>query len=66
MEVDKESDKKSDILPHWMVAHALLKKEITEAEKYHNLLTWLKSYFFAFLKNGGHFVFVFFLVNNNA
>ena len=32
---------KSDIKPHWMTAHARLKNEFTEDEKYHNLMTWL-------------------------
>ena len=36
------SDQKSDILPHWMAAHACLKNEFTEDEKYHNLMSWLK------------------------
>ena len=30
---------KSDIYPHWMAAHARLKNEFTEGEKYHNLMT---------------------------
>ena len=41
MEADEESDQKSDILPHWMAAHAHLKNEFTKDEKYHNLMTWL-------------------------
>ena len=32
---------KSDIKPHWMAAHARLKNEFTEDEKYHNLMRWL-------------------------
>ena len=39
MEVDEGFDKKSDILSHWMAAHARLKNEFTEDEKYHNLMT---------------------------
>ena len=27
--------------PHWMAAHAPLKNEFTEDEKYHNLMRWL-------------------------
>ena len=27
--------------PHWMAAHAHLKKEFTEDEKYQNLMSWL-------------------------
>ena len=42
MEVDEESDQKSDILPHWMAAHARLKNEFTEDEKCHNLMSWFK------------------------
>ena len=38
---DEGSDQKSDILPHWMAAHARLKNEFTEDEKYHNLMRWL-------------------------
>ena len=41
MEVDKGSDQKSDIQPHWMAAYARLKNEFTEDEKCHNLMTWL-------------------------
>ena len=33
MEGDEEFDQKSDIKPHWMAAHALLKNEIKEDEK---------------------------------
>ena len=40
MEVDERSDQKSDIYRHWMAAHACLKNEFTEDEKYHNLMTW--------------------------
>ena len=38
MEVDEESGQKSDIQPHWMAAHARLKNEFTEDEKYCNLM----------------------------
>ena len=41
MEVDKGSDQKSDIYPPldgWR-----LKNKFTEDEKYHKLMTWLKS-----------------------
>ena len=38
MEVDEVSDQKSDIYPHWMAAHARLKKEFTEDKQYHNLM----------------------------
>ena len=38
MAVDEGSDQKSDIQPYWMAAHARLKKEFTEDEKYHNLI----------------------------
>ena len=41
MEVDEESDQKSDIKPHWTAAHSRLKNEFTEDEKYHNLMRWL-------------------------
>ena len=44
MEVDEESDQKSDIYPHWMAAHARLKNEFTEDENYHNLKGWLILY----------------------
>ena len=40
MEVDKGSDQKWDY-PQWMTAHAHLKYEFTEDEKYHNLIRWL-------------------------
>ena len=42
MEVDEGSDQKLDIYRHWMAAHAHLKNEFTEDEKYHNLMNWLK------------------------
>ena len=42
MQVDEGSDQKSDIESHWMAAHAHLKNEFMEDEKYHNLMTWLK------------------------
>ena len=38
METDEVSEQKSDISPHWMAAHARLKNEFTEDEKYHNLM----------------------------
>ena len=41
MEVDEEFDQISD-LAHWMAAHARLKNEFKEDEKYHNLMTWLQ------------------------
>ena len=41
MEVDEGSDQKSDILSHWMAAHACLKNDFMEDEKYHNLMRWL-------------------------
>ena len=41
MEVDEESDKKSDIKLHWMAAHARLKNAFTEDGQYHNLMRWL-------------------------
>ena len=44
MKVDKGSDQKSDILPNWMAAHACLKNEFTEDEKYYNLMSWLIYY----------------------
>ena len=34
-------DQKSDIYPNWMAAHARLKNEFTEDEKYHTLMSWL-------------------------
>ena len=40
MEVDERSDKKSDTYRQWMSAHARLKNEFMEDEKYHNLVTW--------------------------
>ena len=42
MGVDEGSDQNSDIYRHWMAAHAHLKNEFMEDEKYHNLMTWLK------------------------
>ena len=42
IEVDEGSDQKSDTSPHWMAAHAHLKNEITEDEKCHNLMRWLR------------------------
>ena len=39
--VEERSDRKSDILCHWIAAHARLKNEFTEDEKYYNLMTWL-------------------------
>ena len=43
MEVDEWSDQISDIHPHRTAAHACLKNEFTEDEKYHNLISWLKE-----------------------
>ena len=43
MEVDEESDRTSDIYPHWMAVHGRLKNEFTEDEKCHNLMSWLKQ-----------------------
>ena len=40
MKVNERSDQKSDILPHYMAAHARLKNEFTEDKKYHNPMTW--------------------------
>ena len=40
MEVEEGSDEKSDIQPHWMAVHVLLKNEFTEVEK-----SWLICYF---------------------
>ena len=40
MEVNKGSDQKSDIYPSWIAAHARLKNEFTEDEKYHYLMSW--------------------------
>ena len=42
MEVDEESNQKSDIWPDWMAAHARLKNEFSEDEKYHT--SWDGSY----------------------
>ena len=42
MEVDKGIHQKSDIWPHSMAANVRLKNDITEDEKYHNLMSWLK------------------------
>ena len=33
---------KNQTSSHWMAAHARLKNEFTEDEKYHNLMRWLK------------------------
>ena len=41
MEVEEGSIQKSDIQPNWMAAHAHLKNESMEDEKYRNLMTWL-------------------------
>ena len=55
MEVDKGSDQKSDIQPHWMAGHARLKNEFTEDEKCHNLMRWLKYFDKEILwKQGNH------------
>ena len=40
------SDQKSDIYPHWRAAHARLKNEFTEDEKYHNRTRWLNDHVF--------------------
>ena len=40
MEVYEGSDKKTDLRPQWMAAHACLKNEFTEDEKYDNLTSW--------------------------
>ena len=48
MEVDEESDQESDILPDWMAAHAQLKNEFTEDEKYHLIISWHGSNAFDF------------------
>ena len=45
MEADEGSDQKSDIQPHWMTAHARLKNEFTEYQKYYNLMRWLIDFF---------------------
>ena len=42
MEVDEESNQKSDIYPHLVAVRARLRKEFTKDEKYHNLMRWLK------------------------
>ena len=36
-------------LAHWMAAHAHLKNEFTEDEKYHNLMRWFRSLLFHIL-----------------
>ena len=41
MEVDEESDKKSDIWPHWMAAHECLKNEFTEDKR--AIISWTGS-----------------------
>ena len=56
MEVDKGYDQTSDIHPHWMAAHARLKNESTEDEKYHNLMSWLNCTFISV--NKVHFMLV--------
>ena len=43
MEVDEGSDQKSGIQPHLMAAHARLKNEFMEDEKYHNVMRRLIS-----------------------
>ena len=45
MAVDEGSDRKSDLKPHWMAAHACLKNEFTEDEKCQNLMRWLIFFF---------------------
>ena len=49
MEVDKDSDQKSDVLCQWIAAHACLKIEFTEGDKCHNLMRGLKWEFAPFL-----------------
>ena len=44
MKVVEGSDQKSDIYPHWMAAHARLKNEFTQDEKYPNLMRCLILY----------------------
>ena len=46
MEVDEGSDQKIRHLAPWMSAHARLKNEFTEDEKYHNLMQWLILFLF--------------------
>ena len=41
MEVDEGSDQTSDVWPQWIAAHACLKNEFTEGDKYHNLMSRL-------------------------
>ena len=41
-EVWKKTKGPSKNQPYWMAAHVHLKNEITEDEKYHNLMSWLK------------------------
>ena len=36
-----KTTKKNTQLAPWMAAHARLKNEFTEDEKYHNLMRWL-------------------------
>ena len=56
MEEDEGTDQNSDISHHWMAAHACLKNDFTEDEKYLNLMSWLicdfsgKDVFEAFYK----------------
>ena len=45
MKVDKGSDQKADIQPHWMAVHAYLKNEFTEDKKCQNLMSWLIYHF---------------------
>ena len=44
MDVDKGFDQKSDVKPQWMAAHACLKIEFTEGDKYHYLMSRLKLF----------------------
>ena len=43
MEVAEGFDQISEIEPYWMAAHARLKNEFAEKEKYHNRMTLLIS-----------------------
>ena len=53
MEIDEESDQKSDVYPYWMAAHACLKNGLTEDEKCHNLMRW--PIFLNSLEDGSRF-----------
>ena len=56
MEVDEGSDQKSDIKPHWIAAHAPLKNDFMEDEKYHNLMSWLNHASISGLAQDGPFI----------